>query len=247
ARLARGLAGDGDGAAGGFDQVGDQAHQRRLAATGRADEAHELAVPDLQVGVLQRDRFGLPYLEDLGHVLDVDDDGGLVHRRGSAVHGFAPQQSAASGVAHEDAVLHRDLAAYRHHARAAVDLEALETVVVEDRKSTRLNSSHVKTSYAVFCWKKDIVPPAPPDTPSHLSRATADLRRGTSAHCVSNGPATAEASTLSLHDALPIFAPQQSAASGVAHEDAVLHRDLAAYRHHARAAVDLEALETVVV
>src|SRR5690606_40340381 len=22
-----------------------------------------------------------------------------------------------------------------------------------DRKSTRLNSSHVKTSYAVFCWK----------------------------------------------------------------------------------------------
>src|SRR5690606_41085313 len=23
-----------------------------------------------------------------------------------------------------------------------------------DRKSTRLNSSHVKTSYAVFCWKK---------------------------------------------------------------------------------------------
>src|SRR5690606_41785553 len=25
---------------------------------------------------------------------------------------------------------------------------------VEDRKSTRLNSSHVKTSYAVFCLKK---------------------------------------------------------------------------------------------
>src|SRR5436309_9333051 len=24
-----------------------------------------------------------------------------------------------------------------------------------DRKSTRLNSSHVKTSYAVFCWKKN--------------------------------------------------------------------------------------------
>src|SRR5690349_23067927 len=23
-----------------------------------------------------------------------------------------------------------------------------------DRKSTRLNSSHVETSYAVFCWKK---------------------------------------------------------------------------------------------
>src|SRR5690606_41128507 len=25
-----------------------------------------------------------------------------------------------------------------------------------DRKSTRLNSSHVKISYAVFCWKKKI-------------------------------------------------------------------------------------------
>src|SRR5690606_40654185 len=28
------------------------------------------------------------------------------------------------------------------------------TVVTEDRKSTRLNSSHVKISYAVFCLKK---------------------------------------------------------------------------------------------
>src|SRR5690625_5336380 len=27
---------------------------------------------------------------------------------------------------------------------------------VEDRKSTRLNSSHVAISYAVFCWKKKI-------------------------------------------------------------------------------------------
>src|SRR5690606_41144182 len=28
-----------------------------------------------------------------------------------------------------------------------------------DRKSTRLNSSHVKTSYAVFCLKKKMQPP----------------------------------------------------------------------------------------
>src|SRR5690606_42052189 len=27
----------------------------------------------------------------------------------------------------------------------------------EDRKSTRLNSSHVKTSYAVFCMKKKLI------------------------------------------------------------------------------------------
>src|SRR5690606_40334043 len=32
--------------------------------------------------------------------------------------------------------------------------EALETVDRVDRKSTRLNSSHVKISYAVFCLKK---------------------------------------------------------------------------------------------
>src|SRR5438067_7060849 len=28
--------------------------------------------------------------------------------------------------------------------------------VTSDRKSTRLNSSHVSTSYAVFCWKKKL-------------------------------------------------------------------------------------------
>src|SRR5690606_40482647 len=30
----------------------------------------------------------------------------------------------------------------------------VELAAFEDRKSTRLNSSHVKTSYAVFCLKK---------------------------------------------------------------------------------------------
>src|SRR5690606_41790198 len=32
--------------------------------------------------------------------------------------------------------------------------EEIETEITEDRKSTRLNSSHVKISYAVFCLKK---------------------------------------------------------------------------------------------
>src|SRR5436309_10641590 len=32
-----------------------------------------------------------------------------------------------------------------------------QTPKPEDRKSTRLNSSHVKTSYAVFCLKKKIL------------------------------------------------------------------------------------------
>src|SRR5690606_39419622 len=38
--------------------------------------------------------------------------------------------------------------------RAAVGVVELEQVFAVDRKSTRLNSSHVKISYAVFCLKK---------------------------------------------------------------------------------------------
>src|SRR5690606_41192839 len=30
----------------------------------------------------------------------------------------------------------------------------VQNIIIEDRKSTRLNSSHVKISYAVFCLKK---------------------------------------------------------------------------------------------
>src|SRR5262245_64453952 len=44
----------------------------------------------------------------------------------------------------------------------ADDAEADRTVLPEvvahaDRKSTRLNSSHLGISYAVFCWKKKII------------------------------------------------------------------------------------------
>src|SRR5690625_6154728 len=45
----------------------------------------------------------------------------------------------------------------RHLASAADDLLLLDGVgahAARDRKSTRLNSSHVATSYAVFCLKK---------------------------------------------------------------------------------------------
>src|SRR5438874_6219256 len=37
--------------------------------------------------------------------------------------------------------------------------DASTSRVREDRKSTRLNSSHVEISYAVFCLKKKIQPP----------------------------------------------------------------------------------------
>src|SRR5699024_12018130 len=36
------------------------------------------------------------------------------------------------------------------------ELQALRTQITLDRKSTRLNSSHVSISYAVFCLKKKI-------------------------------------------------------------------------------------------
>src|SRR5690606_40960037 len=39
-------------------------------------------------------------------------------------------------------------------APARSDLHCLKRSKSRDRKSTRLNSSHVKTSYAVFCLKK---------------------------------------------------------------------------------------------
>src|SRR3712207_8249531 len=35
-------------------------------------------------------------------------------------------------------------------------VEAVARDAEEDRKSTRLNSSHANISYAVFCWKKKI-------------------------------------------------------------------------------------------
>src|SRR2546426_5861281 len=37
---------------------------------------------------------------------------------------------------------------------AEIDVERLDAKIIEDRKSTRLNSSHLVISYAVFCLKK---------------------------------------------------------------------------------------------
>src|SRR3970282_1258873 len=57
-----------------------------------------------------------------------------------------------------------------------------------DRKSTRLNSSHITISYAVFCLKKK-------------KNTVSDL----SCFFFFNDTATTEIYTLSLHDALPIL------------------------------------------
>src|SRR5690606_39503889 len=42
---------------------------------------------------------------------------------------------------------------YKNKKRDALGHLSLQNIYVLDRKSTRLNSSHVKTSYAVFCLK----------------------------------------------------------------------------------------------
>src|SRR2546430_8138572 len=65
------------------------------------------------------------------HLLDAANRGEDVHQRG--------------GVGALDALLGQE----RSQARLAPPLE-----VREDRKSTRLNSSHSQISYAVFCLKK---------------------------------------------------------------------------------------------
>src|SRR5215469_16957795 len=89
-------------------------------------------------------------------------------------------------------------------------------MVSSDRKSTRLNSSHVEISYAVFCLKKK------KKTNDHSSRyvsinSSRRERRSSVVFlhlplslfpCVFfffNDTATTEIYTLSLHDALPIL------------------------------------------
>src|SRR5690606_39341338 len=42
----------------------------------------------------------------------------------------------------------------RHRIVIARDHDSVSSIHRKDRKSTRLNSSHVKISYAVFCLKK---------------------------------------------------------------------------------------------
>src|ERR1039457_4603610 len=96
-----------------------------------------------------------------------------------------------------------------------------------DRKSTRLNSSHLVISYAVFCLKKEEqtsehpspcncvcrLPPEKSVAPAALtglcargSPAGGCRRRPPSTVCYFffNDTATTEIYTLSLHDALPI-------------------------------------------
>src|ERR1039457_6416126 len=105
---------------------------------------------------------------------------------------------------------------------AAAYSEASSTEASVDRKSTRLNSSHLVISYAVFCLKKNNGssryfqsgprPDAPrvqtQRRPLHLQGlGRAELPRGAGEATLSfffNDTATTEIYPLSLHDALPI-------------------------------------------
>src|SRR6478672_1000022 len=80
-----------------------------------------------------------------------------------------------------------------------------------DRKSTRLNSSHDQSSYAVFCLKKKkehvethLLHVGQPLDQVLEGRMASIASRRTREHFFSNDTATTESYTLSLHDALPI-------------------------------------------
>src|SRR6266571_3721374 len=86
-----------------------------------------------------------------------------------------------------------------------------------DRKSTRLNSSHMSISYAVFCLKKKKESQV---NIGRMMRVGVGRQQATQLHCPEginiihiqpccvvfffNDTATTEIYTLSLHDALPI-------------------------------------------
>src|ERR1022692_3189682 len=87
-----------------------------------------------------------------------------------------------------------------------------------DRKSTRLNSSHLVISYAVFCLKKKNTAmgmgitetrasengPFPKRTTIEITTAAMTTASGAAGFFFFNDTATTEIYTLSLHDALPI-------------------------------------------
>src|SRR5256885_3109334 len=68
--------------------------------------------------------------------------------------GIRPCEAGTSGAAHRDPRREHSIG---HDSAVAAALHAAGTFLArggEDRKSTRLNSSHLVISYAVFCLKK---------------------------------------------------------------------------------------------
>src|SRR5690606_40752383 len=69
---------------------------------------------------------------------------------------FTLDEKIESMVQYQPAIERLGVSAYKHGTEAAHGMAWLgeATSFPQDRKSTRLNSSHVKISYAVFCLKK---------------------------------------------------------------------------------------------
>src|SRR2546422_741786 len=128
----------------------------------------------------------------------------------SLVHARGVERAADDVVAHARQILHAPAA--DHHDR----------VLLQDRKSTRLNSSHGYISYAVFCLKKKKTTSIQNHNLSSTT-TTLDVDHSNTFHsclryiCYAlltcrpslfffffNDTATTEIYTLSLHDALPI-------------------------------------------
>src|SRR5471030_2380398 len=139
----------------------------------------------------------------------------------------------------------------KHVIRRAAEWR--KPVIIADRKSTRLNSSHLGISYAVFCLKKKKSFP-PIHVPLRLMPRLLSLcltKWGTheapcSVTCVFffNDTATTEIYTLSLHDALPIYHGQESV--GVAPYHLVLSGDCLAELRSEEHTSELQSLRHLV-
>src|SRR5690606_41967002 len=93
------------------------------------------------------------YLPSLHDALPICRQGGGFTRAGGA--GDQHQTARHIGNGLED-LAHAEVFHGQNLGRNGPEYRAGAPVLVKDRKSTRLNSSHVKISYAVFCLKKKI-------------------------------------------------------------------------------------------
>src|SRR5690606_40792895 len=90
-------------------------------------------------------------LHDALPISEPDDDGRghrvaeRITKQHSDEHGRLPDRQRADAIEH---------AALHFAVQCVTGVHADHHHGLEDRKSTRLNSSHVKISYAVFCLKK---------------------------------------------------------------------------------------------
>src|SRR5690606_40102865 len=86
-----------------------------------------------------------------GHTLEFDGQKYVLNTIPSGIFNKGTLNLIGNGVVIDPIILKRELDNLRAHG---FDPVADGKLVLADRKSTRLNSSHVKISYAVFCLKK---------------------------------------------------------------------------------------------